>query len=188
MSASRPAELSSAARPEVVTSKSSVGAGISVEAEAMRQLGAAFRREADGKALRRDLTKQIGTAVAPAVSAVQGVLRAIPHPSAAHASPRLSTYLSSRVKVQVRYSGRSTGVRVRIGETPNLRGFTLAARYLNKKSWRHPVFGNREVWVTQTSPVPGYWDDTLAADRDKYRDAVVDALGMMARRLMERHR
>jgi len=167
--------------------KASLGAGISVEAEAMRQLGQAFRREADGKALRKDLTKQINSAVAPGVSAVQGVLRAIPHPSAAQSSPSLGTYLASRVKVQVRYAGRSTGVAVRIGETSNLRKFRLAGRYLNRQSWRHRVFGHN-VWVTQRSHIPGYFDDTLARDRDKYRDAVVDALGEMARRLMERRR
>jgi hypothetical protein len=42
----------------------------------------------------------------------------------------------------VRLSGRSTGVKVRIGQTPNLRGFKMAARRLNRKSWRHKVFGN----------------------------------------------
>lgn len=166
--------------------KASVSSGFSVEAEAMRQLGQAFRRVADGKVLRKELTKNIRDAVAPGVEAVKSVLLAIPHNSIASPSPRLSTYLAARVKVDVKYSGQSTGVRVRIGQTPQLRNFRLAAKYLNKSSWRHPVFGNKNVWVTQQSHTPGYFDDTLAENRDKYRDAVVDAIGAMARRLMEK--
>lgn len=173
--------------------KASVGAGISVEAEAMRQLGRAFRQETDGKQLRKDLTKQINDAVQPGVAAVQGVLRAIPRTSAAawshggkESRQALGGYLASRTRVQVRYAGRSAGVAVRIPQTPQLRGFKMAARRLNRSHWRHPVYGSKTVWVTQISPIPDFFDDTLARDRDKYRDAVVDALGKMARRLMER--
>lgn len=159
---------------------------LNVETEAFRQVAAAMRREEDGKQLRKELIANFKTAVQPGVSAVQGKLRSIPRSSSVAQSPALGSYLASRVKAQVSLTGRRAGVRIRIAQTPNLRGFKMAARRLNRQSWRHPVYGKAEVWVTQNSPMPGYFDDTLAAGRARYREAVLDALAAMARRLIRR--
>jgi hypothetical protein len=109
----------------------------------------------------------------------------MPSGSAASGSPALGSYLASRVKAQVRLSGRSTGVAIRIGQTPNLRGFTFAAKRLNRASWRHPVFGH-DVYVDQDSPIEGYFDNTLEADKDHYRSAVLAVVEKMASRLARR--
>lgn len=159
---------------------------LSVDQQAVQKVAKALRAESDGKTLRKELMAELKTAVAPGVAAVQGKLRAIPHRSGAAGSPALGSYLASRVKPSVRLSGRSTGVKVRIGQTPNLRGFKMAARRLNRKSWRHPVFGDTKTWVTQQSPIPGYFDETLARDRGTYRAAVIRALEKMARKLAAR--
>jgi hypothetical protein len=83
----------------------------------------------------------------------------------------------------VRLSGQRTGVQVKVRKTPSLRGFNNAARMLNKGTWRHKVFG-RDVWVQQTTPtMKGFFDETLAKDRAKYRDAVVAAVEKMAKRV-----
>lgn len=142
----------------------------------------ALRAESNSAALRKDLIANIKVAVQPGVSAVQGKLRAIPHSSSRTPSPRMSAYLASRVKVQVRLTGGSAGVRVRIAQTPNLRGFKKAAQYLNRASWRHRVFG-RDVWVVQESPMPGYFDDTLQQRKSEYRAAVLAACRQLAWRL-----
>jgi hypothetical protein len=155
---------------------------VKVDDQAMRELGRAIRKETDGKQLRKDLVAELRAAVAPGVSAVQGKLRAIPQRSATQAKPALGSYLAARVKPSIRLSGRTPGVNVRIGQTPNLRGFKMAARRLNRKSWRHRVYG-RNVWVTQKSPIPGFFDDTLAAGRAQYRAAVVAALKKTSDRL-----
>lgn len=155
---------------------------VTVEDRDFKALMARVRAQADGKELRKDLVAELRTAVAPGVSAVQAKVRAIPHSSAVRVSPSLGTYLASRVKPQVKLSGRSTGVRVRIGQTPNLRGFKMAARRLNAKSWRHRVYG-RDVWVTQRSPIPGFFDDTLAKGRAQYRAAVIEALKRLSDKL-----
>lgn len=159
---------------------------VTVDDSGLKELMKVVRQEADGKQLRKDLIADIRTAVAPGVSAVQAKVRAIPHSTAAHPSPSLGSYLASRVRPQVRLSGRSAGVRVRIAQTPNLRGFKMAARRLNRKKWRRPVFGNTEVWVEQRSPMPGFFDDTLAAGRAQYRAAVVGAMKKLADRLTAR--
>lgn len=158
---------------------------VSVDDQAIKDLMRVVRREADGKQLRKDLIAELKTAVEPGVTAVQGKLRSIPHRSATASKPALGTYLASRVKPQVRLSGRSPGVSVRIGQTPNIRGFKLAAKRLNRKHWRHRVYGG-DVWVDQKSPIPGYFDDTLAEGRSRYRVGVVAALKSLADRLTAR--
>lgn len=161
---------------------------LSVDQQAVKRLARVMRAEGDGKQLRKELIAELKDAVEPGVSAVQDRLRSIPRRSGTTASsPALGSYLAARVKPQVRLSGRSPGVRVRIGQTPKLRGFSMAARRLNRKSWRRPVFGDTETWVTQESPIPGYFDETLAKDRPKYRAAVIAALEKMARRIADRH-
>lgn len=162
---------------------------VKVDDAGLRDLMKLLRKESDGKKLRGDLVKEIRTAVAPGVSAVQAKLRAIPHDSAVRSSPALRAYLASRVKSQVKLSGHSSGVKIRIGQTPALRGFKMAARRLNAKSWRHPVYarqGRETTWVTQVSPMPGYFDETLAEHRAEYRAAVVRALEGLADRLTAR--
>ena len=155
---------------------------VKVNAADLRLIGARLRTEAGGKELRKDLIKELRLAVEPGVSAVQGKLRSIPHNTAAEPSPAMGSYLASKVRTQVRLSGASAGVAVRIPQTPELRGFAKAARYLNRASWRHRVYG-RNTWVTQQSPIPGYFDDTLAEGKPRYRTAVYDALRRMTRRL-----
>jgi len=157
---------------------------LTVDTSQIKRLAARIRSEEASKQLRKDLIKDIRIAVTPAVSAVKAKLRAIPHESIAHPSPALGSYLAARVRPQVKLSGWSAGVRVRIGQTPNIRGFKLAARRLNSTHWRHKVFG-REVWVEQQSPIPGYFDDTLNAGKDQYRAAVYTAIRRFAARLGE---
>ena len=162
------------------------GVKVTVKDDDLKAMMRRIRAEADGKQLRKDLTADLKTAVGPGVAAVQGKLRGMPHHSHAVTRPPMGTYLASRVKPQIRLSGRSAGVKVRIGATPKLRGFAMAARWLNRHSWRHKVYGNEKVWVTQHSPMPGFFDDILAQGRSVYRAAVVDALNKAAARLARR--
>jgi hypothetical protein len=159
---------------------------LTVDQRAVQRVAKALKAEADGKALRKDLIAELKTAVAPGVSSVQGKLNAIPHTTAAVSAPTMSSYLSARVKPVVRLSGQRTGIQVKIRKTPQLRGFTNAARMLNLGTWRHKVFG-RDVWVQQVMPtMKGFFDDTLAHDKPIYRAAVIGAVEKMARRVASR--
>lgn len=158
---------------------------VRVDSDMLNILGKKMRAEADGKQLRKELIAEIRQAVEPGVAAVQGRLRSIPARGSTSSTPALGTALASKVRPQVRLSGRVTGVAIRIPQTPNLRGFTFAAKRLNRSSWRHPVFGH-DVWVDQMSPIEGYFDTTLQADKDKYRAAVLNVVDKMARRLASR--
>lgn len=157
---------------------------LNIDQRAVQKVAKAVKAELDGKDLRKDLITELKTAVAPGVSAVKSKLQSMPQASVP-SSPAIGSFLASRVVPQVRLSGQRTGVSVRIKKTPQLRGFTNAARRLNQASWRHKVFG-RDVWVEQTSPIQGFFDDTLAKDKPLYRAGVVAALEKMARRIKER--
>jgi hypothetical protein len=156
---------------------------VRIEDRGIAALGRALRAEANGAQLRKELIVELRQAVGPGVSAVRSKLRAIP--SQTVSSPPLGSYLASRTKPQVRLSGRSAGVAIRIPQTPNLRGFKLAAKRLNRTHWRHRVFG-RDVWVTQDSPIPGFFDDTLAEGKQEYLAAVLRACRKFSLRLGRR--
>jgi hypothetical protein len=57
-------------------------------------------------------------------------------------------------RVAVRTGARTAGVRIVVGKS---RG---GARAANRGEIRHPVFGNRDVWVTQSVP-KGWFDDAM---------------------------
>lgn len=159
------------------------GFELTVDQQAVQRVARALKAEEDGKVLRKELVAELKEAVGPGVSKVQGKLKAIPHNSRTHSSPPMGSYLASRVKAAVRLSGRSTGVAVRIPQTPSLRGFTMAARWLNRKSWRRKAFGDENVEVVQQSPIPGYFDDTIADGKPLYRAGIIRALEKMASRI-----
>lgn len=157
-----------------------------VDASALVALAKDLKREADSKQLRKDLVRELRAAVKPGVDAVKSKLRSMPHGSAVQASPAMGSYLASRTRAQVKTAGKSAGVSIKIAQTPSLRGFKLAARRINSAKWRHQVYGNERVWVTQVSPMPGFFDDTLAEGRDQYRAAVIKAMDDLRDRLTRR--
>lgn len=76
-------------------------------------------------------------------------------------------------RVQVRTGRKTAGVRLVVGKK---RG---GARMTNRGRLRHPVFGNRDVWVTQ--PVkPGWFDDTIKADEKRIRKDALAVLDTIA--------
>lgn len=154
---------------------------VEITSTALTALARRIKAEQDGKQIRKDLVTELRAAAAPGVAAVKEKLRSMPR-AARGQSPAMGTYLAGRTAVQVRTSGKKVGVRVRIPATPKLRGFAMAARRINKGSWRHRVYG-RDVWVTQHSPIPGFFDDTLRGDHDRFRRAVVAVMRKTARRL-----
>lgn len=53
---------------------------------------------------------------------------------------------------------------------------TLPKRLDSPKGWRHPVFGNREVWVTQKGKP--WFGATISQRAPDFRAAVVDAMDL----------
>lgn len=92
---------------------------------------------------------------------------------------RRSTGLRARVSGAVGISQTRKGVRIRVSaQRVGDYGNTLP-RYLDgslpkSKNWRHPLFGNREIWVTQHgSP---WFFNTIDRHRASFRKAVFDVM------------
>jgi hypothetical protein len=76
----------------------------------------------------------------------------------AHQRAGLRTTVANAVSAQVKAGGSSPSLRVRAAQAAMPPDQRRLPRYLNKGSWRHPVFGNDSRWVTQTAP-PAWFDD-----------------------------
>ena len=149
---------------------------VSVQADALAALGRAMKAEADGKALRKDLTKELKEIISPIVSEARGAATGMPSAGLEHDGEPLRSAIARRIVGEVRYSGRATGVRIKAKRKGMPRGFEHAPKRTNARGgWRRPVYGNKEVWVTQVG-VPDWFDDVM---RDQRPDAQAKCLAAM---------
>lgn len=79
-------------------------------------------------------------------------------------------------RVQTR-TGKDPGVRVVVGKK---RG---GARAANRGVIRHPVFGNRDVWVDQQVR-PGWFDEPMAASAPEIRKALEQGIEDVAAKVV----
>lgn len=84
-------------------------------------------------------------------------------------------------RVQVRTGARTAGVRIVVGKRKG------GARGANKGVIRHPVFGNREVWVNQKVP-SGWFDDPLKASAPEVRRGLERAIESVAEQVIREAR
>jgi hypothetical protein len=90
-----------------------------------------------------------------------------------HSGLRAAVARATRVETS---TGRNPGVRLRtnIGQMPaNQRKLPV---HLNTGRWRHPVHGNREVWVTQTAAPRGWFSRATKDHGPKVRNAAVEVV------------
>lgn len=159
---------------------------IEVDRRSLVLLVAALRKESDGKELKRDLVRGLRVVATPALQAVRAAVLSMP--SMSTRAPGLLATVAKQTKISVTTTGRRAGVRIRALKTGMPRGFRNAPKRLNaKKGWRHPVFDNRDVWVTQIGR-PGWFDDTLPPFKPAAVKAAAAAMDAVARRISERTR
>lgn len=158
---------------------------LSTDQQALQALSRALKAEEDGKKLRRDLAKNLREALEPAKQEIRSGLMGMARSGGSSPSPALRTVVLSKLKAEARLSGRSTGARMRIRQTPELRGFAHAPKRLNrKKGWRHKTFG-KDVWVHQVGE-PEYFDRPFKNNPREYRAAVLAAMEEMAQRIAKK--
>lgn len=162
-------------------------ASLSMEIEPtnLRNISRALQAEEDGKAMRKELTKNMREALKPgaaeAKSGIMSMSSATPHPA-----PALRSSIAKKIRPEARISGKFPGAKVKAFKTPNIRGFANAAKRTNRSSgWRHPVFGKSEVWVQQNGKVK-WFDRAFEGRESEYKRAVQDALGDMINRVQSR--
>ena len=128
-------------------------------ADRYRALSRRLRKAADGNELQRKLTKSIRSEGGPALAAVREAWLAVdvtslpPNNRGGHARPDTSTGLRSRVARASVITVQQRGIKITVRGKQVDPNYPSLVFYLNgmpkAKPWRHPVFGNREVWVAQ---------------------------------------
>ena len=83
-------------------------------------------------------------------------------------------------RVQTR-TGKDPGVRIVVGKRNG------GARQANRGVIRHPVFGNRDVWVDQQVK-PGWFDDPMKASAPEIRRALEQGIEVVAARVVRESR
>lgn len=146
----------------------------------------AIRAEEDGKELRKELAKNMREALKPGAQEAKSSIMAMPSSGLMPTAPALRTAVAKKIRPEVKLGGRWSGARVKAFKTKNVRGFPNAPKRLNRAGgWRHPVFGNREVWVQQHGKVD-WFDRAFQGREGQYKAAVEEAMENMARRIADR--
>jgi hypothetical protein len=154
-----------------------------VDAGDLKAAAKALRQFSDGKELGRQLSRNLRVVAQPLVPKVKAAW--LSAPSKGHASssrarrgqPNLRALLAKATRVEVRRSGRQAGVRVRTDgrKMPSgMRSLPGYAEGVRRRPWRHPVFGNPELWVRQ-EPFPRFYD-AVQPDETQARQAVERAV------------
>jgi hypothetical protein len=82
----------------------------------------------------------------------------------------------SQIGVRTRLGGNTVGVQIR-GTNRSLQGL----RRLDRGELRHPVFGNREVWVGQGGSVtPGWFSKPIESSEGRIRSHMASVLNEVA--------
>ncbi|WP_326677698.1 hypothetical protein [Streptomyces sp. NBC_01237] len=160
---------------------------LQVTAEGLDSLVRAIRREEDGKALRKDLAKNMRDALRPGAALAKSGIMAMPSAGTGMGAG-LRAGIAKKIRPEVKLGGRWTGARVKAFKTPGLRGFANAPKRTNRRSggWRTLTYG-REPWRTQTGKRL-WFDEPFQNDSAAYMAAVHEAMEDMARRLAARGR
>lgn len=156
--------------------------------EGLDALVRAIRAEEDGKALRKDLAKNMREALKPGAAQAKGSIMGMVSSGGMRTGPALRSSIARKIRPEVKLGGRWSGARVKAFKTKNVRGFPNAPKRTNRASgWRHPVFGNREVWAQQRGKLE-WFDRAFRGREGLYKEAVEAAMNDMAERIASRSR
>lgn len=123
--------------------------------------------------LRKDLNKSLRTSAKPLISKTrQEALRRLPQRGGLAAQVAREPQ-----RIQVRTGSTTAGVRIVVGKN---RG---GAQQANRGVVRHPVFGNREVFVEQRV-TPGWFDDPIKQSAPEIRRDLERALESAADKIV----
>ncbi|MEU9220137.1 hypothetical protein AB0D47_26770 [Streptomyces sp. NPDC048376] len=161
------------------------GLGLELTSSNLRAVGRALRAEEDGKELRKELTRNMREALKPGAARAKSSIMSMAS-TTPHAGPALKTSIARKIRPEVRITGKFPGAKIKAFKTKNLRNFPNAPKRTNRASgWRHPVYGNREVWVQQNGKV-GWFDRAFEGQDAYYRRQVQFALAAMVNRIASR--
>lgn len=143
-------------------------------AEDIDRLVRAIRAHADSKALRKELY----SGLARVTKNVKGpMIEVIPAALPKRGGLAAEVKSSTRVRISPR-AGRYAGVRMRFASSKH------DIRTLVGKRLRHPVYGNRERWVSQTAGVsPTVFTFAFEHQKPAVRRAIIGVMNDVARKV-----
>jgi len=134
-------------------------------------------KQAGEKDLLSDLRKTVRRDAQQIVTAQKRQVRSLPSRGPKHTGLRAKT--AGAVKLSVKSVSGNAGIRISVVDPPGLKNMPA---HLNKGTWRHKVFGNKKVWVTQTVP-PGWFDKPRKAGAPKIKQDVKAVLDKTAEKI-----
>lgn len=133
-----------------------------------------IRTHADAKALRKELYAGLNRVTKP----VREDMKASIGPSLPSRGGLAALVMARASLTTSATSGRHAGVRIRA------RHKDYDLKRLNAGRLRHPVFGNRRVWVSQTAGIiPGFLDDSFEKQKPEIARGVLRVLDEIARKV-----
>jgi hypothetical protein len=137
-------------------------------------------RKMDDKELLKRFRKELRVAAAPLVPAVRASIRAIPSKQR-YKADGLRGQMSRATTLQVKTVGKQASVVIRVDgrKMPNRSKAVQSYMEGIKSPWRHPVYGNREIWVKQ-EPNP-YFYKVMAGAGPRARLAVNRVLSQVSK-------
>jgi hypothetical protein len=146
-------------------------------AEDVDRLVRSIRAHADAKALRKELYAGLNRVT----KGVREDMKASIGPSLPSRGGLAALVMAKASLTTGPASGRNAGVRIRARARKG--GGDL--KRMNEGRLRHPVFGNRRVWVQQTAGViPGFLDDSFEKQKPEISRAVQRVMDDIARKVM----
>lgn len=156
--------------------------GVRVDPRTQRDLQVAARklkRHGNKAEIRREMIKGLRAAAKPGEQAAKASAMSLPANTGQ--STGLRRRIASAIGIQVRTS-RNALVRIRVARRKMGDQASLPQRMNRPGQWRHPVYGNREMWVTQTSRA-GWFDKPILATRPKAVFEMAKVLQRIIRRM-----
>jgi hypothetical protein len=161
-----------------------------VSSQQLAALTRTLRQTAEGKELLKQLRKDLRRQAQPMVPAVRSSIRGLPSRGESRRRGRksLRAEMARAVTLQVKTSGRGAGISVFMSPKKMPDGKKGLPGYFEripgKERLRHPVFGNREVWVqAQNVPPGGYFTRTVRPAEARVRAAIETTVNDLVRRI-----
>lgn len=149
---------------------------IKVDVRQWRTVSKLLRAMPNHKDLRKELLLELRKVAEPAADKARQNILGMSSKGLRNKGGSLRAKVAKRVQTKATLGGRKAGVRVMVAQRIGLpRGFFNAPAQLNRKSFRHPVYGRPDSWTVQVGE-PGWFDLPLIASRRQASQAAVKVL------------
>jgi hypothetical protein len=139
----------------------------------MGKLQAAMKEAADGKALKRELSKRLRGIAQPTEQRMRQMVLKLP--SKGHPGPSMRQAIARQTKAATRWSGDSMGVSIKQRARSMPRGFNMAGRAFNRAEGWNPTTLGGETIHQDIRPAQWFDSQTVGVAPDAQR-AILTAL------------